>query len=372
MAQQQLAVALHQRAARNVFHHHRCFAKCSRAASANAFGDGQAFKRQGIAVGQTGGGTVKQLPALDQQNGAPALRGFLFYQPHHRVKQLPQGRASGDQLQHLFLRQRKTFPGLAFSDIRKYHQGTDQRLVRCMQGSGAHAQNPVLKAGSGKQQIPVVDAGTAQGLLHRSTGQDAGRCLQRAQGIAALPFFEQHASLGRGKNSARRGIEQQKSALGVYGDHALTHAIENQVEHRALGVSLPQSGVERTALGLQRFGHAVERLPQLADFVMARSAKLNARQKIAARDLVGFFEQGVGGVHHQALAHRPGTGHAKHRHEQQSGQISQQQGARCGREEVARHAEGHEQPATGAADRCIRIHLLDALAVERLAHSPLP
>ena len=371
VGEQQFPKILHQRVTPHILDDDALAPKGCGSASAHTFGDLQAvggldeFRRQ---AGRYG---LAQFPALRYQQGAQAVRCTAFNQPQDGFHRRAHRCTAGDQHQHFFLRCGKAFCGPDVGHIDKHRQGAKLQATGAQQGPGVYLQGTVRRMRRGKNQVAVIDAGTRQSLQQRAVRRQAG-AIGGCEPDEVSPLAEHGVFTNRRKELAHGLVEQQETVLGVDGDHAFAHAVEDQVKHGALGIGLLQGSIEFLALRLQRRRHAVEGQRQLADLVLRRSAQIDTRQKVASGDFVGFLQDGIGRIDHQAPAHRPGAGHAEARHEQQSGQIGHQQRTRRGNQDVAWHADGHEQPAAGAANGCVGIHLFDAAAIGRLGYSGLP
>ena len=331
MRQHQLPVIIRERVLPDVRHHHGLLAKRRGAAGARAFGYRHGANGVHKVLPEAGRAAVAQLTGLYQQDGAQAAGRAFLNQPHHGVERLAQRRTAGNHRQHLLLPLCKNFNRLDLGDVVKDHQAADQPPAWVIQRPRGHAQDFVVDAGPAQHHLHVVSADAEQRPHQRPVGKRVrSRTVEQQKFVGEPPVLQRGASpQGRAVVLARAGVHAQKAPVGIDGDDAFVHAVEDQVEQNALLVGMLQGGVERCSLRLQRLGHAVERLADQAHLVLRPTAAANARLEVAAGDFISLFQDLMGRIDNQALSHRPRAGDAKSRQRQKGGKFVLQQAARA-------------------------------------------
>jgi hypothetical protein len=172
------------------------------------------------------------------------------------------------------------------------------------------------------------------------------------------------------KGLVRRGIEQQEAAVHIHRQHALAHAVDDQVQHPVFLADVRERRIQLATAQLQRVGHAVEGAGQVAEFAPVGRPDLDPGRKVADGQFVGFAQDGVGRPDDQALTQPPGASHAERGGDNQHRQFGQKQLARCRRRQRARLAQRHEQRfLRRAGHRGIGIQARLAVGVGRLARA---
>ena len=211
-----------------------------------------------------------------------------------------------------------------FGNVAEHRHSAGQLRSRVIQRLHAHAQHLVVNTGPAQHHFELVDALAAQCLHQRALVQRVRRFTVRQQQLVRQPPFRQ-PDAGMQRRAVKidsAGVDAQKTALGVDGDNAVAHAVEDLVEQRALLVGVAQGVVKRAALRLQRLGQAVESHADLPHLVQLTAAEPDAGLQIAAGELLRRLQYRPGRVDDQALSQNRGHCNGQTDEAQQCGQIA--------------------------------------------------